>query len=73
MRSAVSFFLCMLLTGGGIAQDYLFNMKDFGGIGDGKTICTIAFRKAVDACNKAGGGEVIIPSGILLQVPSSYR
>lgn len=39
------------------------NVKDFGAVGDNKTMNTAAFQKALDACNTAGGGEVIVPEG----------
>ncbi len=45
-------------------RDYL--ITDFGGVGDGKTMCTDAFRKAVTACHDAGGGRVVVPSGKFL-------
>ena len=45
-------------------QDFL--ITDFGAVGDGKTKNTEAFRKAIEACNKSGGGRVIIPSGTYL-------
>jgi polygalacturonase len=41
----------------------LFNVLDFGAVPDGKTSCTIAIQKAVDACSKLGGGIVLIPAG----------
>jgi polygalacturonase len=41
-----------------------FNVTDYGAIGDGKTDCTRAFKNAIDACNAAGGGRVVVPSGI---------
>ncbi len=39
-----------------------FNVKDFGALGDGKTIETISIQKAIDACTKHGG-VVVFPSG----------
>lgn len=40
----------------------VFNIKDFGAIGDGLTINTIAIQKAIDKCFEVGG-KVIIPAG----------
>lgn len=38
----------------------------FGAVGDGKTDCTEAFRKAIAACHEAGGGRVVVPGGTFL-------
>ncbi|PYS47934.1 MAG: hypothetical protein DMF68_14640 [Acidobacteria bacterium] len=46
-----------------------FVLTDFGGVGDGKSMNTEAFRRAVAACKKAGGGEVIVPSGVFVTGP----
>jgi len=40
-----------------------FNVRTFGALGDNKTKDTAAFQKALDACGKAGGGEVDVPAG----------
>lgn len=40
------------------------NIKDFGGIGDGITLNTEAFKKAISALNKQGGGKLVVPAGI---------
>jgi len=42
------------------------NVKDFGAIGDGKTLNSETLQKAIDECNKSGGGKVIFPEGIYL-------
>lgn len=39
-----------------------FGITQYGAKGDGKFDCTEAFRKAVAACNKAGGGRVVVPA-----------
>ena len=39
------------------------DVTDCGAVGDGKTLCTEAFAKAVAACAEAGGGRVNVPSG----------
>ena len=43
-----------------------FDIKNFGAIGDGKTLNTEAVQKAVDTCNQDGGGTVVIPTGIFI-------
>ena len=45
-----------------IFRDCVFNILDFGATSDG-ALCTVAFKKAIVACNKAGGGRVLVPSG----------
>lgn len=40
-----------------------FSVTEFGANPDGKTDSSDAIAKAVDECNKAGGGRVVIPSG----------
>ncbi len=43
-----------------------FNITDYGAAGDGKTDCSEAFRQAISAANKAGGGRVVVPAGSFL-------
>ncbi|HVO73937.1 MAG TPA: glycosyl hydrolase family 28-related protein, partial [Ignavibacteriaceae bacterium] len=43
-----------------------YNIKDFGAVGDGKTINTTAIQKAIDKCRDSGGGTVLIQSGIFI-------
>ena len=43
-----------------------FNITRFGAIANGKSDCTEAFRKAIAACNRAGGGRVVVPAGEFL-------
>ena len=47
----------------------IFNIKDFGAVGDGHTMNTIAFKKTIEACSKAGGGRILIPPGLWLTGP----
>jgi polygalacturonase len=44
------------------SKDY--DVTKFGAVGDGKTDCTAAFRKAIEKCNAEGGGRVIVPKGV---------
>jgi polygalacturonase len=46
-----------------------FAVTSYGGKGDGKADNTKAFRDAVQACNKAGGGRVVVPKGTFLTGP----
>jgi polygalacturonase len=48
---------------------YIFDVREFGARGDGKTINTQAIQAAVDACAKAGGGKVVVPAGKFLSGP----
>jgi hypothetical protein len=48
---------------------WYFPVTDFGAVGDGKTLCTAAIQKSVDACAQAGGGTVIFPAGKFLTGP----
>jgi unsaturated rhamnogalacturonyl hydrolase len=43
-----------------------FPITEFGAVGDGKTDCTQAIRKAIDACYAAQGGRVVVPAGAFL-------
>jgi polygalacturonase len=40
-----------------------FNVTDNGAKSDGKTVCTQAIQKTIDACAKAGGGTVVFSPG----------
>lgn len=46
-----------------------FTVTNFAAVGDGETDCTQAFRDAIEACQRAGGGRVVVPPGIFLSGP----
>ena len=41
----------------------IFNIEDYGAVGDGVATNTAAIQKTIDACHMAGGGTVWIPQG----------
>lgn len=50
----------------------VFNLKDFGGVGDGVSLNTEAFERGVFAISKLakkGGGQLNVPAGKWLTAP----
>jgi polygalacturonase len=45
------------------------NLKKYGAVGDGVTLNTKAFAKAIDALSKKGGGHLVVPQGVWLTGP----
>src|SRR4029079_2283426 len=50
-----------------------FNIRQFGAVGDGKTLCSAAIQKALDECGRSGGGTVLLPTGTYLSQPLTLR
>lgn len=46
-----------------------FLLTDFGAVGDGKTLNTDAFKKAIAAVDQAGGGKLVVPKGVFRTQP----
>ncbi|WP_034256881.1 glycoside hydrolase family 28 protein [Adhaeribacter aquaticus] len=53
--------------------NYSVKVTDFGAVGDGLTLNTEAFEKAIAAVAAKGGGRVIIPRGLWLTGPVVLR
>jgi polygalacturonase len=49
------------------------NIKDYGAVGDGQTLCTEAVQKAIDELSAKGGGHVIVPAGIWVVAPIQLK
>jgi len=49
-----------------VFPDRDFDVTGHGAAGDGVTDSTEAFRRAIAACNRAGGGRVVVPAGNFL-------
>jgi polygalacturonase len=57
---------CLLLAagqGGAAPAVRPYSVRDFGAVGDGTNLDTVAFQKALDTCAVSGGGEVLVPAG----------
>ena len=49
--------------------DAVVKISDFDAVGDGETLCTEAFAKAVDALSQRGGGHLVVPRGVWFTGP----
>ena len=50
-----------------------YNIKDFGGVGNGTILNTKAFEKAISTISEKGGGKLIVPAGIWLTGPIELK
>jgi polygalacturonase len=46
-----------------VFPDRIYDIRNFGAVGDGKTKNTLAFSKAIKKCAEEGGGKVLVPPG----------
>ena len=53
--------------------DLTVNIKDFNAKGDGKTLCTEAFAKAIETLSSQGGGKLLVPAGVWLTGPIELK
>ena len=64
----------VLFCGQALAQHALvYDVREFGARGDGKTLDTHAINKAIEAAAAAGGGTVNFPAGTYLSVSIRLR
>ncbi len=61
-RFFITVFVLLSLQSNG---QKVYNIKDFGAVGDGNTMNTVAIQTAIDKCSKTGG-QVLIPEGIFM-------
>lgn len=52
-----------------VIPDRTFSLADFGAVGDGQTLNTVAFVAALAAVEKAGGGRLVVPKGVFVTRP----
>ena len=49
------------------------SLSDFGGVGDGVTLCTEAFQKGIAQLAEKGGGRLFVPEGVWLTGPIELK
>lgn len=59
----VMFALTTLLAG---ASNGIYNVRDYGAVGDGNALDHTAINKAINAATADGGGQVVVPAGTYL-------
>ena len=66
MRSKIAVMtICgWLLVSAAPVHGGVFNVRDYGAVGDDKTDNTAAFSKCLDAIIAAGGGRMFLPDGV---------
>jgi polygalacturonase len=58
--------LAAILLPASTALALTHDIKQLGAVADGKTLNTAAIQRSLDDCAAAGGGEVVVPSGVFL-------
>ncbi|RAK06876.1 glycosyl hydrolase family 28 [Halanaerobium saccharolyticum] len=53
--------------------DREFNIKEFGGVAEGKFDNTEVFAEAISSCHQAGGGTIIVPEGKWFTGPIHFK
>ena len=56
-----------------VFPDNRVSITDFGGVGDGVTLNTEAFAKAMDALSQKGGGTLDVPFGVWFTGPIVFK
>ena len=49
------------------------SLADYGGVGDGIILNTVAFKNAIQGLSKKGGGKLVVPPGIWLTGPIELK
>ena len=49
------------------------DIRDFGGVGDGVTLNSDAFAKAIETLSGLGGGRLVVPTGVWLTGPITMK
>ena len=74
INNKIIFFVLFLFCLSAVDAQKMYNVKKYGAVGDGKIDDAVAIQKAIDACNAAGGGTVLLPaSHVFLSGPIELK
>ena len=65
-RKKLTAFFALMVCCNMIAAHPVYNVRDYGAKGDGKTLDSPAINAAIEAAVKDGGGQVVLPAGTYL-------
>lgn len=64
MRKTILLVLC--IYGLVVGAQGVYNVRNYGAVGDGKTLDSPALNRAISAATNDGGGRVVVPAGTYL-------
>ncbi len=62
----ITILLLFLVQTAFAGKSPIFNVRDYGATGNGKTLDTRAINKTIEVCASSGGGTVYFPAGVYL-------
>jgi len=65
-NSILIVFVLLFAATSAAGAEKVYDVRDYGAKGDGKTLCTGAIQRAIDRCSKDGGGTVYLAPGTFL-------
>lgn len=66
MKKRLTTLICILAVAATFLHAKDYNVKDYGAVGDGKTLDHTAINATIDTCVAHGGGRVVLPAGTYL-------
>ncbi len=66
IKSVVLIVPILLVHLSAFPQTSPYRVTDYGAVGDGRTLNTLALQKVIDTCASNGGGTVVVPPGVFL-------